>query len=122
MKTLFLAGPFRGPSVWAVYLNVHAVEKAGHQIAEAALKQNTPVALMCPHPMTFHMEGTFTDEYWLEATMEWLLRSDAVYMIPGWERSSGATAERARAMAKGKPVFEDVADVLSWLKATSNES
>jgi Domain of unknown function (DUF4406) len=34
------------------------------------------------------------------------LHADAVYLLPGWQTSAGAAAERAVAIALGKPVVE----------------
>lgn len=43
----------------------------------------------------------------LAADLEWIcLTADAIAMLPGWENSKGATAERATAIALGHTVIE----------------
>jgi hypothetical protein len=42
----------------------------------------------------------------LGADMEWICRdADAIYLLPGWSNSKGATAERATALALGLVVL-----------------
>jgi hypothetical protein len=42
----------------------------------------------------------------LGADMEWICRdADAIYLLPGWVNSKGATAERATALALGLEVW-----------------
>lgn len=43
----------------------------------------------------------------LAADLEWIcLEAEAVALLPGWQNSKGATAERATAIALGLAVFE----------------
>jgi len=44
-------------------------------------------------------------EDFYEYSMAWLEASDAVMMLPGWEDSHGATAERNRAIELKIPVY-----------------
>lgn len=115
MKSIYIAGPFRGKDAYAVYRNVQAAEHAMYELIQLALMQRTPVALLCPHSMTFHFDRTFNDAYWLEATLEHLHRCDAILMLPGWEKSQGAVGEQAAAVKDGKPVFYSIPEVLTWL-------
>ena len=116
MKTLYLAGPFRGLDAYAVYRNVQKAEAVMFEVIQAALAQTTPVAVVCPHSMSANFNGTFTDGYWLKATLELLDRSDAVLMLPGWQKSVGALGELERARLTGTPIFYEVQEVLDWLK------
>lgn len=116
MKTLYIAGPFRGPTAWDVRCNVHRAEQKAAELIGIAAEFGQAVAVLVPHSLGANFNGTMTNEYWLEATMEWLRRCDAVFMLDGWSRSQGATAERAEAMRLGKPVFFNPDDVVLWLK------
>lgn len=115
MKTVYVAGPFRGPDGFAVHMNVVRAEVATYNLIEGALKQKTPIAVCCPHAMTVHLDRTFTDEYWLAATMEWLLRSDAILLLEGWGSSAGARGERDKALVMGIPIFYNQESLLNWL-------
>jgi hypothetical protein len=46
------------------------------------------------------------DDYWLRATMEMLLRCDALLLVPGWRSSAGSLAERDAAVARNMPVLD----------------
>jgi Domain of unknown function (DUF4406) len=49
----------------------------------------------------------------LARELTWIcLQADVVYMLPGWEQSPGATAERYTALAMKKPVHEIPAEYL----------
>ena len=52
--------------------------------------------------------GTLPDEFWLEGTLELLRRCDAVFLIPGWEQSTGSRSELDEATRLGLPVFDNV--------------
>ena len=116
MKTIYIAGPFRGVDGFAVYKNVVRAEGLMHELIGAALDQGTPVAVLCPHSMTVHLDRTFDDNYWLAATMEWLDRSDAILMLPEWEKSMGSTDKRRRAITTGKAVLSNVQTALAFLR------
>ena len=115
MKTVYIAGPFRGPDGYAVHMNVTRILQVAHDLIEAALKQGTPISVCIPHTMTEHLDRTFTDDYWLEATMEQLDRQDSILMTEGWEKSVGSQGEKARAEATGKAIHYSIEDVLRWL-------
>lgn len=102
MKVVYVAGPFRGPNHWEVEQNVRRAEEL------ALLAWREGFAVLCPHTNTRFFDGAAEDRVWLEGDLEMLRRCDAVLMVPGWERSRGATAERAEAIKCEIPVFEDV--------------
>jgi hypothetical protein len=116
MITLYLAGPFRGKDGYAVYQNVICAESFMHEITKASIEAGEPISCMCPHSMTFHLDRTFTDKYWLDSTMEWLIRSDAVFMLPSWQKSEGARGELEMGRKLGKPIFYTIPEVIIWAK------
>lgn len=112
---IYIAGPFRGPTPYDVKCNVHAAERVGLEVAR---RGGYPVI---PHTMTQSFDKQLTDEFWLEGTMRLLRCCEAIVLVPGWERSLGARAERD--YAEGKlPIFywayEEFRDQLTeWVSA-----
>jgi hypothetical protein len=111
MKVGYIAGPFRGPSAWAVAENVRKAERVALDVWRAG------AAAICPHTNTAHFDGAAPDDVWLRGDLEMLKRCDFVVMVEGWEGSMGARAERLTALRLGIPVFYGVAEATSWLRA-----
>jgi hypothetical protein len=44
-------------------------------------------------------------------------KADAVYMMPGWEHSKGANAERKEAERHGVPIFYKIERLIEWADA-----
>lgn len=115
MRLVYIAGPFRGPSNWAVCENVRAAERIGLEVAKLGA---FPVI---PHANTAHFDGLLTAQFWLDGTMALLRRCDAIVMVPGWERSQGSCHEYADARDRDVPVFEwpeDAAKLAAWIERT----
>jgi hypothetical protein len=89
MPVVYVAGPYRGINRDAVELNIQSAKAVG---LEAIKKGWSPII---PHMNTAHLDAitSLDDNFWLEATMELLRRSDAVVLCAGWNRSTGTIAE-----------------------------
>lgn len=98
MKLIYVAGPFRGKSTWEIENNIRRAEEVGAELAKQGF---FPVI---PHTMLRFFQGLAEDSFWLEGDLELLRRCDAVVMVPGWERSVGASKERQEALRLGIPV------------------
>jgi len=110
MKVIYIAGPYRGKNSWAVEQHIRHAETFA--LAAAGLG----VVALCPHSMNRYFDGTLTDAYWLEATAVLLLRADALLLIPGWQDSVGATAERDLAAERGIPLLYGLEELKKWLR------
>lgn len=109
-RQIYIAGRYRAPTRWGIVTNCRAAEAVAYEVARIG---GFPC---CPHTNTaLWFEDLGTAEFWLEGTLEWMRRCDAVIMVPGWEQSSGARAERAEAIRLHKPVFETIAELHRWL-------
>jgi len=73
---------------------------------------------LIPHTNTRFYNGTLTDEFWLEGTMELLRRCDAAIFVPGWEASSGSRGEREECTRLQIPAFDSIGELRAWLKRT----
>jgi len=62
-----------------------------------------------------HFEGIQNYDWWSDAYMNVLRRSDAVFMVPGWLRSKGANKELEEALDLGMPVFYTLESLKEWI-------
>lgn len=112
---VYIAGPFRAPTPYAVHRNVCAAEQVGFEVAN---RGGFPII---PHTMTQHFDKQLTDEFWIEGHIRMLRCCNAIVMVPGWQLSAGATAERNNADGN-IPIFywEHEADrdhLAMWIQA-----
>jgi hypothetical protein len=109
MKVVFVAGPYRAITPWEMEQNIRLAE--GLALAIWGLG----AVALCPHTMNRFFQTMVPDHVALEGVLELLRRSDAVYLLVGWERSSGTRAEKAEAERLGIPVFQDMGLLAAWL-------
>lgn len=87
MKLIYIAGPFRAPTLFGLTQNVSSAEQWG---LEVALNGHMPVI---PHANTWKMYGSAPEEVFLEGTKLLLTKCDGAIFIPGWAVSSGSVGE-----------------------------
>lgn len=105
MPLLYVAGPYRAETREGVELNIQIAKGVG---LLAAKKGWAPVI---PHMNTAHLDAiapSLGDQFWLDATMELMVRCDAILLLPGWSRSSGTRAEYERAMSLSMDAYVSV--------------
>lgn len=90
---VYIAGPYRG--------DVDANIQRAREVAIEMWRMGYTV--FCPHLNTAHFEIDcgVEDARYLQGDLEILARCDAMVLIHGWEKSSGAKDELAFARAKG---------------------
>ena len=94
-KVVYVAGPFRADSAWKIEQNIRRAEDASLELWLAGY------AVLCPHANSRHFHGEFPDEVVLAGDITLLLRCDIIYMLCGWEESSGSRNELKAAQAAG---------------------
>lgn len=107
MKVIYVAGPFRARnangtnSAWGTQQHVMRAMELALEIWKRGH------AAICPHANTMFFQDSAgcADDVWLYGDLELLRRCDAVLMVPGWEKSQGATAEKEVAESRGIPVL-----------------
>ncbi len=113
MKVIYIAGRYRDErGEYYVRCNIREAERAA-----LFVWMNGGVA-MCPHKNTAGLGGAFgiPDETWLKGDLELIKRCDAIWMLPGWESSTGARGELDYARECGIPELYNQADVLEYLE------
>jgi Domain of unknown function (DUF4406) len=109
VKVVYIAGPFRAASHWAVEQNIRVAEAIALEVWRMG------AAALCPHTNARFFSGAAPDEVWLAGDLELLRRCDAVLMVGRWWESSGAREEKVAAGRYGLPAFEDLAGLREWL-------
>ena len=109
MNVVYIAGPFRAATPWGIKLNVDRAEALALEVWKLG------AVALCPHAMTRHYQDAAPDDVWLAGMLELLGRCDAVLLVEGWQRSTGALEERLRALDLGLPVFEHLHQLQAWL-------
>lgn len=107
---VYCAAPYRAPTGWGIDCNIQRARQAGADVARLGAM---PVV---PHANTAHYDGLASDSFWLLGTLALLERCDAIYLVPGWERSSGARAECDYAEQHGKPIFSELDVLGAWVE------
>lgn len=91
MKLAYVAGRYRADTVRGIVENIRAAEAVALELWRLGF------AVICPHKNTSMFDGAAPDSVWLQGDLVMLGRCDLVVMVPGWESSKGACAERERA-------------------------
>lgn len=102
---LYVAGPYRADSRGEIQMNI----MSALTVATKAIKKGW--APICPHQNFANLDEIMPavpDQFWLDATMEFLRVSHAVVMAPGWPSSRGSVMEYQEAVDLSIPVFETV--------------
>jgi hypothetical protein len=106
-KLVYVAGPFRGADHWQIAQNIRKAEALAWEVWSAGY------VAICPHLNTIHFQDSLPDDVWLEGDLELVRRSDAVLMVPGWERSEGARAEKVFAEDNHIPWFTSLGELVT---------
>lgn len=111
---VYCAGPYSGPSYEQRRDNTQRAADVGARVAALGAYPVVPhlvghhVAELC------HVEHAY--EWWIEVTADELRTCDAVFLVPGWEQSRGASGEQTLALELGLPVFTTMPALRDWLR------
>ena len=111
MFVIYVAGPYKGSNAWEIEKNIRHAEAYAKSIWQLG------AVGLCPHTNNRFFYGSFSEDTAFRGCVELLHRSDAIFMCPGWEGSTGSKDERDEAMLLGIPVFYSLEGLAIWLKA-----
>lgn len=117
-KIVFISGPVRGDGTKeAKSANIEIARKFVRLFIE------NKIPYYSPH-LNAEQESSFIDDeafkFVWDMNAEFLNRSNAVAVLPGWENSSGTKTEIENAIKMGLPVFylesdESIDQIVNWL-------
>jgi len=84
--------------------NVHRMIKTAREVRRAGFAVYVP----CNDFLEGLVDGAFEYPEYFENSQPWLKSSDAVFLTPGWESSSGTKEEIETAKANDIPVFDNL--------------
>lgn len=128
MKVIFISGPYAGK-----YYDHRSYFEISRHILEAtemaAKLAHYGYGFFCPHSHSAHFEVVVPElkpDFWYNLDMHFLKACDAILMLPTWEASKGARAERDWALRYKIPVFYSFEELLKempleeevWLQST----
>ena len=97
MKLIYVAGPYRGATIHATKANIRRAELVAEDVVRAG---HYPIV---PHLCTQFMDGLAPDAQFLAGALEALRRCDEVWLVDGWEGSSGTLAAIPEAQSRRLP-------------------
>ena len=113
---IYLAGPMRGIPEFnfpAFYTAATTLRAAGHTVFSPAERDNTKHGTDISKGNAAGDEQLAARQYGfslreaLHADTAWICEhGEAIFLLPGWEKSTGATAERALGIALGLEIVE----------------
>jgi len=103
MITVYPAGPIQGKDLLTALRNINAGMDWTAKLREMGF---APFPVFCDYADIMRtkdvpMEGS---KGVYEMSLAWMRKADCVFMLPGWEYSRGARAERLQAQALRIPV------------------
>ena len=100
-RLIFISGPYKART------EEEKRENIWHAVRVACRLWELDFFVICPHLNTANFEN-FTDldeSVWLEGDLEMLSRCDCVFMLKGFEASSGSLKEYELAQKLGLPIY-----------------
>jgi hypothetical protein len=103
---VYTAGPMSARTRAGWWKNVEAGKAVGVELL------NLGIAVVCPH-LSAHYDTVdrYRDIDWtafLQSDLAVVRRADAVFLLPGWQDSKGASVEARVARRNGIPTFESI--------------
>ena len=112
MKRIYISGAYSADNVLDVLRNIGRGQKMAAKLFSLGF------APFCPwHDKSFvtdRPDDEFTVEQFYEYSLAWLVVSDAMFLLPGWEKSAGTVKEHRYCLDNGIPMFETIGGLILW--------
>lgn len=114
-KRIYIAGKLNADAVGYIK-NIHKMIKTAKEVRDAGYSVYVP----CNDILEGIQNGDFDYEDFFGNSQPWLLASDAVVLVPGWETSPGTKRELDLAAENNIPIYASVKalvfdDKMKWI-------
>lgn len=106
-KIIYVSGKYSGTPK-EINENISLAKKYAVKIWELGY------TALCPHLNTFNFQLSSTSikyQDYIDGDLVLLKNCDAIFMLPEWEKSNGATIEKEFAEDNGMPIFYNLEDI-----------
>jgi hypothetical protein len=100
-KLIYIAGPYRAPTVNGIHNNIAEARKRMEWAWGAGY---VPI---CPHTNSAFTDGLVSDTIILAGCLKLLSVCDVILLMRGWRNSEGAVRERELAIQFGLEIIND---------------
>lgn len=114
VPVIYIAGPYRDErGEYYVRQNIRKAEQSA-----LSVWLHGGVAI-CPHKNSSGLTGAMgiQDDVWLYGYLELLRRSDAIWLLDGWQNSQGATMEMEFARQNSIPTLYSQQDAKDFMRS-----
>jgi len=115
MKRVYVAGPYSANNIIDCLENMRKGMRAGVEVFLAGYAPWVPWHDFHHQLMFRNGESLSVDDYY-EMSMAWLVVSDAMLVLPGWQESQGTMAEIAKAVELCIPIFFSLSKLINGLE------
>ncbi len=109
MVRVYIAGKLNADAVGYIR-NVHKMNQTAKMVRDEGFSVYVP----CNNLLEGLIDGDFEYEDYFNNSQPWLLASQAVFLVPGWEDSKGTQREIELAKSKKIPVFDDLKQMVNY--------
>jgi hypothetical protein len=103
MKRVYIAGKLNDDAVGYI-MNCHKMIRTAKKVRNAGYAVYVP----CNDFLEGIVDGGFDYGDYFDNSQPWLEASDALFLVPGWDRSEGTRREMERADVLGISIFDDI--------------
>lgn len=107
---IYVAGAVTASTLWERARNTHRAQE------QALLIQQMGAVTFLPHVEFGPFTGEWTETHVLMLCKAIILRSNALYTVPRWEKSAGTLSEIEFAQDVGVPVYHHIHDIDAFIK------
>jgi len=114
MVRVYVAGKLNADAVGYIQ-NMHRMIRTAKEVRDEGFAVYVP----CNDFLEGLVDGEFDYKDYFDNSQPWLLASQAVFLVPGWEDSKGTAREIELAKSKKIPVFDDLEQMVDFFFSTT---
>jgi len=115
---VYVAGPIHGVNMLHTLANIDNGESWTAKIFQLGF---SPFPVFCDYTFVKRVRPVPQIQDVYNYCVAWLRSADALFMIPGWENSTGSLAEKKIAEEEHIPIFTDLVEMKAWADLMINK-